>query len=282
MNESAAYIRDSLKSLYPPEEIRSFSRRIMECVCGLSPVQQILRKDKQLSHTEKERIREIVQRLGKSEPIQYVLGETSFYGLVFEVNPSVLIPRPETEELVDHMLRTPTPAGMRVLDVGTGSGCIAVALAKRLTGATVFAVDISDAALETAKRNALRNGVSVQFMQADILSEPASSFPVFDRIVSNPPYVKESEKAGMHPNVLNYEPHQALFVPDDDPLLFYRRIATLAREKLTDNGSLFLEINAACGAIVVEMLHEKAFREIELMCDLSGKDRFVKAGQAHF
>ncbi|MDR3260580.1 MAG: peptide chain release factor N(5)-glutamine methyltransferase [Tannerella sp.] len=279
MNETTAYIYNTLQTLYPPEEIRSFTRWIIEHVCGLLPYQQILYKDKQLSGTEKDRIRRIVQRLGKSEPIQYVLGETLFYGLSFEVNPSVLIPRPETEELVGYMLRTQTRPGMRVLDIGTGSGCIAVALAKHLTGAEVFAVDISETALTTAARNARRNGVSIRFGQVDILSASAAPFPFFDLIVSNPPYVKESEKAGMRPNVLDYEPHQALFVPDDDPLVFYRRIAGFARKKLTENGALFFEINAACGAGAVEMLRGKGFREIELVRDLSGKDRFIRTKQ---
>jgi release factor glutamine methyltransferase len=277
MNETVAYMKDSLKSLYPPEEVRSLVRWIIEEVCGLSPGQQLLHKDTQLSVTEKERIRGIVQRLEKSEPVQYILGETTFYGLPFEVNPSVLIPRPETEELVAHILRTQTAPGRRVLDIGTGSGCIAVTLAKYLPEADVFALDISEAALATADRNARRNGVSVRFRQADMLSASAEAFPSFDLIVSNPPYVKESEKAGMHPNVLAYEPHPALFVPDDDPLLFYRRIAAFALEKLTENGTLYVEINASCGESAVNLLRGKGFRTVELLRDLSGKDRFLIA-----
>ncbi|MDR3194204.1 MAG: peptide chain release factor N(5)-glutamine methyltransferase [Tannerella sp.] len=277
MNETVTYIKDTLQTLYPPDEIRSLTRWIMEYVCGLPLHEQILRKDRQLSGTEKTRIREMVQRLEQSEPLQYVLGEVLFHGLPFEVNPSVLIPRPETEELVAHILRTASRPDMRILDIGTGSGCIAVTLAKRLPGASVMAVDISEAALDTAKRNARRNRVAVCFRQMDILSEAASALPPFDLIVSNPPYVKESEKALMERNVLDFEPRQALFVPDDDPLLFYRRITGLAREKLAKNGSLHLEINEACGALAAQMLRDEGFRPVELLRDLSGKDRFIEA-----
>lgn len=277
MNETAAYIRKSLQTLYPPQEVRSLTCRVIEYVCGLPLHEQILRKDRQLSSAEKKRIREVVQRLERWEPMQYITGEVFFGGLSFEVNPSTLIPRPETEEWVACLLRAETASGLRVLDIGTGSGCLAVTLAKRLAGAAVMAIDISAEALATAQRNALRNRVSVSFRQADILAEPASAFPIFDLIVSNPPYVKECEKATMARNVLDYEPHQALFVPDDDPLLFHRRIAGLARERLAENGTLYLEINAACGALTVNMLREKGFYPVTLMQDLSGKDRLVIA-----
>lgn len=277
MNETISFIKESLQTLYPPEEVRSLTCRVIEYVCGLPLREQILRKDTQLSGAEKKRIREVVQRLEQSEPLQYITGEVSFGGLLFEVNPPVLIPRPETEEWVEHLLRTETAPGLRVLDIGTGSGCVAVTLAKRLTGAEVTAIDISAEALATAKRNARRNRVSVSFRRADILAEPAPDFPAFDLIVSNPPYVKDSEKAAMARNVLDYEPHEALFVPDGDPLLFHRRIAALAREKLTENGTLYVEINAACGELATGMLREKGFYPVELMQDLSGKDRFVIA-----
>jgi release factor glutamine methyltransferase len=277
MNETTACIRESLQTLYSPEEIRSLTRQVIEYVCGLPFHEQILRKDKQFSCAEKRRIRAVVQRLEQSEPIQYITGEVSFGGLSFEVNPAVLIPRPETEEWAEYLLRTETAPKLRVLDIGTGSGCLAITLAKRLSGAAVMAIDISTEALATAQRNALRNRVSVSFRQADILAEPASAFPVFDLIVSNPPYVKDSEKAAMARNVLDYEPHQALFVPDSDPLLFHRRIACLARENLTQNGTLYVEINAADGELATGMLREKGFWPVKLMQDMCGKDRFVIA-----
>jgi release factor glutamine methyltransferase len=277
MNETTAYISESLQTLYSREEIRSLTRLVIEYVCGLPLHEQILHKDRQLSCTERERVREVVRRLGQAEPIQYIVGEVCFGGLSFEVNPSVLIPRPETEEWVEYLLRRETTPGLRVLDIGTGCGCLAVTLAKRLAGAEVAALDISAGALATAGRNAQRNRVSVTFRQADILTEPASAFPVFDLMVSNPPYVKESEKAAMARNVLDYEPHQALFVPDNDPLLFHRRIADLAREKLAENGTLYLEINAACGELTLNMLREKGFHPVKLMQDMFGRDRFVTA-----
>jgi release factor glutamine methyltransferase len=277
MNETVTYIRNMLGKLYPAEEINSLVRRIVEHVCQMPLHQQLLCKDKQLSRTEKERIRAIVQRLESAEPMQYILGEVEFYGLTLEVNPSVLIPRPETEELVDLMLQSLTGKGLKILDIGTGSGCIALALARHLEAAEVYAVDISEGALVTAKRNAQRNGAVVHFVQTDILREMPSSFPPFDVIVSNPPYICESEKKGMHANVLDFEPHEALFVPDDDPLLFYRRIASVGIEKLTPNGWLFFEINAAFGKVTVEMLREKGYRDVESVHDLSNKERMIKA-----
>ena len=278
MHETTAYIKQTLQALYLPDEVRSLTRMLIEHVCGFPLHQQLLCKDTQLSRMQKSRIMASVQRLAESEPVQYVLGETLFHGWPFEVNTSTLIPRPETEELVALILQRVTAPGQRVLDIGTGSGCIAVTLAKCLPEAEVTAIDISGEALATAGRNARRNGVTVQFLQADILlSAPADGFPAFDLMVSNPPYVRESEKAAMRPNVLNHEPHQALFVPDDDPLLFYRRIADVAQEKLADDGALFFEINEACGAVTVEMLRGKGFRTVTLSHDLSGRDRFIEA-----
>ncbi|MDR0756620.1 MAG: peptide chain release factor N(5)-glutamine methyltransferase [Tannerella sp.] len=309
MNETVIYMRKALAPLYPAEEINSLVRRIIAHVCLMPLHQQLLCKDTQFSRTEKVRIHAIIQRLEKAEPVQYVLGETEFYGLTFEVNPSVLIPRPETEELVELILRTPgctqgenpnsgesdfdgrepcvrrhshsaqgaTGKGLKILDVGTGSGCIAIALARHLKEAEIHAIDISGKALETARRNALRHGVNVRFAQADVLREMPSSLPPFDVIVSNPPYVRECEKVGMYANVLDFEPHVALFVPDDDPLLFYRQIASAGIEKLTPGGRLFFEINEACGAAVVKMLYEKGYRDVELIRDMSGKERMTRA-----
>ena len=280
MNETITYIRKSLESLYPPEEVRSLSLWIIEKVCNLPQHQQILHKDKQLSYTEKLYIQTIVQRLQNSEPVQYIFGETHFYGLTFEVNPAVLIPRPETEEFVHRILADLTTPNPCILDIGTGSGCIAVTLAKKIAGAQVYAIDISEDALHVARKNAERNQVIVQFLQADILSADIPAFrslPPFDLIVSNPPYVTKSEQATLQPNVLDYEPHLALFVPDDDPILFYRRIAELGLDKLAINGLLYFEINGLYGEMICRMLRQKGFRSIEIMRDLSGKERFIKA-----
>jgi release factor glutamine methyltransferase len=296
---------------------------ILEKVCNLSRHQQIWHKDKQLSQTEQQSIETIVQRLKNSEPIQYILGETEFYGLTFEVTPAVLIPRPETEELVNTIIRDSKfmipqssqgftlgriqntkfhnpvrdlmcveGSKFKILDIGTGSGCIAVSLAKKLTNAHVYALDISAEALQIAQRNAQRNDVVIEFFQADILTENIqkgvsknvprhaeldSASPCFDLIVSNPPYVTMREKTAMKSNVLDYEPHNALFVPDDNPLLFYRRIADIGLNKLETNGLLYFEINALFGEQICRLLHQKGYRHIELSRDLSGKERFIKA-----
>ena len=289
MNETITYIRKSLEALYPPEEIHSFTQWILEKVCNLSRHRQILHKDKELSRMEKQSIQMIVRRLQNSEPIQYIFGETEFYGLTFEVNPAVLIPRPETEELVHRILKdfkdlkdislSPT-SPVSVLDIGTGSGCIAITLAKKITDAVVYALDNSEEALQIAQQNALRNKVTVQFIQADILASGIAKFPaipIVDLIVSNPPYVTMSETAALKPNVLDYEPHRALFVPDNDPILFFRRIAEFGRDKLTVNGLLYFEINPVYGEAIGRMLHQKGYRNIEITRDLSGKERFVKA-----
>lgn len=317
MNETTAYIREQLTSLYPPEEIRCFIRLIVAHVCGLSYNQQLLCKDKQFSDKQKKRIHLIVKRLKKMEPLQYILGETEFYSLPLQVNPSVLIPRPETEELVDRIVRqlnarqtvakqksqttdtekktisslqqpdvasshripnTETTPALRLLDIGTGSGCIAIALAKHLPNATVTAIDISDSALQTARQNATLNRVDIDFVQADILNTEEAVKQIdgtFDLIVSNPPYVRKSEKQTMSANVLDYEPHSALFVPNNDPLLFYKAIADFALQKLTPAGRLYFEINPNCDESIKTMLHDKSFKEVTLARDLSGKMRFA-------
>jgi release factor glutamine methyltransferase len=280
MTQTIVYINQSLKTLYPAGEIQSFILLIMVHVCGLQPYQLLMSKDKELSDAEKRRISQIVERLRQWEPIQYVLGETSFYGLDLSVNPKVLIPRPETEELVARIIKEHAHRRVRILDAGTGSGCIALSLARHLPGSDVTALDISEEALCIARENALRNKLSVAFVCADILSVRQVAGLVsgkFDIIVSNPPYVKESEKSGMGKNVFLYEPPQALFVSDDDPLVFYRAIARLAKAKLREGGTLYFEINALLGKETLDALKEEGFRKTELIRDLSGKDRIIIA-----
>ncbi|MDR1981163.1 MAG: peptide chain release factor N(5)-glutamine methyltransferase [Tannerellaceae bacterium] len=280
MTETIAYINNSLKTHYPPGEITGFTRLIMEHVCRLQPHHLLLGKDKELSGTETGEVKKIVERLKQFEPIQYILGKTLFYGLPFHVNPSVLIPRPETEELADCAIRDFRDSKARILDIGTGSGCLAVALAKHLPHSDVFAVDISGEALRTARENAHLNQVEVTFLQADILSPPHALAHLpdsFDLFVSNPPYVKESEKAEMGKNVLFFEPPEALFVPDDDPLLFYRAIARLGKEKLKRGGVLYAEINAQCGKATVDLLAGEGYTGIRLIRDIAGKERIVTA-----
>jgi release factor glutamine methyltransferase len=277
MTETVAYINLSLQDLYPKGEIRSFTRLIMEHVCCLQPYQLLMDGSRHLSDAEKHEIHLIVERLKQFEPIQYILGETSFCGLKFRINPSVLIPRPETEELIECILNDYDGRKMRILDIGTGSGCIAISVAHFLPTTEVIAVDISGEAIQTAEENARINNTSVSFIQADILYSDVDIPGTFDIIVSNPPYVKENEQIGMERNVLLYEPRLALFVPDNDPLLFYRAIARLAKQKLNTGGALYFEINAMLGKETVQALKEEGFTNVELIRDLSGKDRIIKA-----
>lgn len=282
MNETVSYIKDSLKETYPPGEITGFIRLIMEHVCGLPPHRLLMCKGKELSETEKKCIRKIVERLTKSEPIQYILGEVSFYGLPLLVNPSVLIPRPETEELADLIIKHYSGRKIRLLDIGTGSGCIAVTLAKYLPGSDVTAIDISGEALETAAENAKRNRVNIAFLQTDILDIPKAITDIpgkFDLIVSNPPYVTEKEKMYMQKNVLLYEPSTALYVPDNDPLLFYRAIAAFGKNSLKTGGAFYGEINTQCGGEILDLLEESGYVHGEVIPDLSGKNRIVKANK---
>lgn len=283
MTDAIRYIRQSLQPFYPEGEIKSLIRLLMERICGIAPHQLLLGKGKELSETERERITEIVNGLKKSVPVQYLLGTADFYGREFKVNPSVLIPRPETEELVDMILKDlrqkPATVPIHILDMGTGSGCIAITLAAELPQAHVTAIDISPEALETACTNAVRLNAQVKFCQADMLSTPTVEKAVpgkFDLIVSNPPYVWVSEKANMKKNVLDYEPPAALFVDDSDPLLFYRAIARFGKKHLREGGTIYFEINALCGKEMKELLQREGYRNICLLQDLSGKDRIIK------
>jgi release factor glutamine methyltransferase len=295
MKTAFHFIREQLQDFYPDSEIKSLCYLILESVCKMDQSSVLQYKDKQLSLNEHLRVREIIEELKKFRPVQYILGETEFYKLKFRVDENVLIPRPETEELVEQIIkketvlkaggevtaRTVARNNLLVLDIGTGSGCIAVALAKHLPEADVFALDISDKALEIARQNAINNQVDVHFFQHDILKDEPLVFPfsslTFDCIVSNPPYVSLNEKAAMAKNVLDYEPHQALFVPQDNPLIFYERIAGFAQRRLNKNGSLYLETNSLNGRTVVKMLDDKKFRTVELVKDISGNDRIIIA-----
>ncbi|MDH6311483.1 release factor glutamine methyltransferase [Parabacteroides sp. PFB2-10] len=279
--ETGEYIRQSLSGLYPVDEAEALLRLIGEHLWGM-PYYRILMTRPSLSEEQAERLRMIVERLKKKEPIQYIIGETTFYNLLFQVNASTLIPRPETEELVELIIGDNRQReSLSLLDIGTGSGCIAVALAKHLPGATVTGVDISKEALTVAAQNAEKAGCeNVSFRQIDILDsgQALAGLPdKFDIIVSNPPYIMEKEKSAMKENVFAYEPGTALFVPDEDPLLFYRAIARFGKERLRREGLLYFEINALLGNETAAMLREEGYREIELIKDLSGKDRIIKA-----
>src|SRR5690554_2466968 len=271
------YFKEQLHSLYPEEEVQSFFYFLADNILEMKKAMLPLELQRTLQLSEVEKFNTALEQLKKEVPIQHILGKTEFFGLELIVNNSVLIPRPETEELVDWVLKEASPKA-KILDIGTGSSAVAIALAKNLPNAKIVAIDISEKALETAKENAKQNEVEVTFIQQDILKTAALE-GMYDIIVSNPPYIKNSEKALMHKNVLLYEPHQALFVADDSPLLFYNKIAELARVSLYQGGQLFFEINEAHGTAVVNMLEAKGFSSVKLRKDFFGKDRMVKASQ---
>jgi release factor glutamine methyltransferase len=278
MRAGIASIRKELAGLYSKEETESLIFLIFEHLKGYSRTQFLMAQDESLSSDELRRIEHIVSRLKKHEPIQYILGTTEFYGLPFLAVPGALIPRPETEELVQWIIQENTVTAPEILDIGTGTGCIAISLRKNIQQANVTAIDISPVCLETAQLNARLNACEVWVTEFDILTgNPATNFPAFDVIVSNPPYIRESEKTLMEKNVLDFEPELALFVPDNDPLIFYSRIAEFAKRKLKQGGKLYFEINEAFGHECASMLQAKGFSGIEIRKDIHGKDRFVAA-----
>lgn len=276
MNKIVAYIRSRLQPYYTAEEVSALSRIVYCDLLGQAPTDYYLGKDIVLSSKKEQELEDILQRLSRFEPLQYIEGRTLFLGREFWVAPGVLIPRPETEELVELMLKE-IPADARILDVGTGSGCIAISLAKELPDALVTAWDVSPEALSVARANARKLQADVRFVECDVLACQVDEVGLYDVIVSNPPYVTEAEKADMEPNVLQWEPSLALFVPDDDPLRFYRRIAVLGRDMLADGGRLYFEINRAYGREMVEMLRTMGYVGVRIEKDLSQNDRFVIA-----
>ena len=276
MNITASYIRRKLQGRYDPREAGNLSRIICCEILGQQTVDYYLGKDIILSVKEEQELESILARLHNFEPIQYILGEARFLGRTFRVTPGVLIPRPQTEELVEMMLKELSPVS-RVLDVGTGSGCIAISLAKELPESQVTAWDVSGEALSIAAANSKALQASVRFEQRDVLTYEPCVVDCYDVIVSNPPYVTEAEKQEMEHNVLDWEPSLALFVPDTDPLRFYRRIAVLGLEMLTSGGKLYFEINRAFGKDTVAMLCETGYRAVRLQKDISHNDRFVIA-----
>lgn len=276
MKAGIASIRKELAGIYQAEEIESLTFLIFEKVKGYTRTQLLLAKDEILSEEDRSEIGMMVARLKNHEPIQYILGETEFYGLPFYAVPGVLIPRPETEELVQWIIQENKLTSPTILDMGTGSGCIAVSLRKNIPESVVLACDISPVCIETARRNADLNSATITVLTYDILrNSPGISFPELDVVVSNPPYVREMERLQMELNVLEYEPGLALFVPDNDPLIFYSQIADFARNNLKRNGRLYFEINEALGKECSEMLQEKGFSAIRIKKDIHGKDRMI-------
>ena len=266
----------TLTPLYGPAEARAIVYALIEDVFEMSKTDVLLGRFDRLSETEKAQFSEYAKRLTDGEPLQYVVGTAPFGNLRFEVTPATLIPRPETLELVDWVVAEQQDRpSLRLLDVGTGSGCIAISLASRLLQAKVSAWDISAEALAVARRNAERNGVEVAFQQVDALHVKETE--TFDCIVSNPPYICEAEKADMTDSVLLHEPHTALFVPNDDPLRFYRAIAELGVRNLSPGGTLYFEINRAYGAETCKLLRDLGYTNVELRKDFYGNDRMVRA-----
>ena len=273
-----------LDAVYGKEEVDSFFFICTEHYLDLPRFQLTLQPEFTLNKSETSTFFKVLEDLTQQKPIQYILGETEFYGLPFKVNESVLIPRPETEELVDIIIRSHSELSEesqpKILDIGTGSGCIAISLAKNIPNAKVYALDVSDKALEVAKQNAKLNNVEVTFIEADILNETSWDLVFehleFNTIVSNPPYVRNLEKAEIKPNVLDNEPHLALFVEDDNPLQFYKAITNFAVNNLKPKGELFFEINQYLGNDTKQLLVDANFEAIELLKDLNGNDRMLK------
>ena len=281
LKEFKLLFSESLLETYPKTEVDSFFFILMEEKLELQRIDTVLNPDFLIDAATVVGLKIILKRLQKEEPIQYILGKTEFYGLPFLVDKNTLIPRPETEELVEWILseiheiqggNQKTP--LAILDIGTGTGCIPITLAKNTVNTVITAIDISAAALRIAKKNAVLNAVPVNFIRQDILK--TTQLPQkYDVIVSNPPYVRELEKVEISANVLANEPHLALFVPDKNPLLFYNKIADLAKQQLNESGILFFEINQYLGKETVKMLEEKGFQNIQLKKDLFGNDRML-------
>ena len=273
-----------LDGQYPKEEINSFFHLLVNHTLHLNKIEVALNPNFDVNNDVAEYFKNALAELKTEKPIQYIIGSTKFYGLPFTVNENVLIPRPETEELVNWIVKDAQKTNLQpttILDIGTGSGCIAISLAKNLPSVEIYALEISEKALQVAKQNAKQNEVTIHFIKADILSSDAILNTTkdlrFDIIVSNPPYVRNLEKVEMKKNVLDHEPHTALFVDDKDPLLFYQAIADFAKKNLKKEGKLYLEINQYLGKKTISLLQNKGFKNIELHKDLFGNDRMLKA-----
>lgn len=296
LSDADKYIREGLKGIYDESESGNIAQLVLEDCTGLSRTAQLLNKQEPLSAEQEEKLKQQLQRLQQHEPAQYILQKAWFYGMELYVDKNVLIPRPETEELVDWIVKDVKAKGLnvlrrapvqsdltshlKILDIGTGSGCIALALKKAMPKAEVWGCDVSEEALNVARRNGAALDVRVDFQGVNFLDEAQHSLlPSVDVIVSNPPYVPVKDKEAMQPNVLNFEPHTALFVPDDDALLFYKAIAQFAGKRLHQNGFIYLEIHEELGDAVVNLFATEGYRHVEIRKDMQGKNRMVRAAK---
>ena len=278
MKKTIQSIRESLSPYYGPSEIESFTALIFNCIFGYSRKEMILKSNHILPESGYQKVAMIVSRLKQHEPIQYILGETEFYGLKIKVEPGVLIPRFETEELVDLIIKREKGLNVKILDIGIGSGCIAISMKKNLPGSDVWGCDISDTALRVTRENAALNDVSLTLEKFDILGKETFRENRFDIIVSNPPYVTEKEKQVMQKNVLDFEPWLALFVPDNDPLIFYRAIVYQAKQILIPGGKLYFEINETYGNEISALMTGNGYT-VEIIKDINGKERIALGKQ---
>ena len=276
------YYCEQLCSVYDNDEANAMILILLEHYFNITRIKMALEPDMRLSESEMLTFHFAVKDLLKNKPIQYVIGETEFCDLKFKVNENVLIPRPETSELVMKIINSQQPTAnsqQLILDIGTGSGCIAISLAKNLPNSKVYALDISEKALEVAKENAINNDADITFIHDDILNLKNNIETEFDIIVSNPPYVRELEKAEMRDNVLDWEPYNALFVSDNDPLIFYRNILEFAKSHLKENGEIWFEINEYLGKEMADLCKEYGFSDVEIFKDFRGKERIVKVNK---
>ncbi len=275
LKEAIEQLRNGLAGVAEPQEVQAMIRIICEDIFNYDPVDVALRQESELPEFAQERITDLIARMRRHEPLQYIIGWARFHGHKFKVTPTVLIPRPETEQLVDIIVNENPASDLRVLDMGTGSGCIAISLARALKFASVDALDVSRDALAVARENAAALKVKVRFFESDmLLPQPAATYDV---IVSNPPYICWSERESMERNVKDYEPGQALFVPDNDPLMFYKAIAPYAQQSLEKGGRLYLEINQRFGNEVKRLLEDNGFEDVRIIQDTFGKVRFAAA-----
>lgn len=270
------YLTSELSEIYQEPEITSLSNIIIKTLFNVTKLHQLYLTEQQVTSSQAERITEICRELKSGKPIQYILGETIFYDCVIRLNRATLIPRPETEELVDLIIKENNGFSGNIIDFGTGSGCISIALAVNLRGASVTGVDISEEALRIARENAILNDTRVSFLKADILSLDPASIQKADLIVSNPPYVRNSEKKLMNKNVLDFEPHSALFVTDSDPLQYYKAILDLSDKIMVPRGIIYFEINEAMGQQMMKLLESHTYSEIKIVSDINGKERIIK------